>query len=120
MTRFPLHTALTIVLVALLLGGARFVAPAIHGPDPSQLAAIVNFTPERTPISPLTRHSEPALLSLPHTLVRTPVALLEDDNHGLDHFYQALWRTEKGQPDAVTRIVHYGDSPTTADLVTGD
>jgi lysophospholipase L1-like esterase len=120
MTRFPLDTALTIATVALLLAGARLVAPAIHGPDPSQLAAIVNFTPERTPISPLTRHSEPAPLSLPHTLARTPVALLEDNNHALDHFYQALWRTEKGQPDAVTRIVHYGDSPTTADLVTGD
>jgi lysophospholipase L1-like esterase len=120
MTRFPLHTALTIVLVALLLGGARFVAPAIHGPDLSQLAAIVNFTPERTPVSPLTRHSEPEPPSPPRARAQMPALLLEDSNHGLDRFYQALWRTEKREPDAVTRIVHYGDSPTTADLVTGE
>jgi len=37
---------------------------------------------------------------------------------GLEHFYGALARTAKG--DGVTRIVHYGDSPTTADLITGD
>jgi lysophospholipase L1-like esterase len=118
--RFPLHTALTIATVALLLAGARLIAPAIHGPDPSQLAAIVNFTPAGTPISPLVRHNEPALPSPPRSHAQTPVTLLEDSNRGLDHFYQALWRTEKGQPGAVTRIVHYGDSPTTADLVTGD
>ena len=38
----------------------------------------------------------------------------------LDAFYEALRRTERGEPGAVTRIVHYGDSPTTADLITGD
>jgi lysophospholipase L1-like esterase len=119
MKGYPLHTALTIALAALLLDGLRLVVPAIHGPDFSQLAAIVNFTPEGTPLSPLARHSEPALDPPPRTRAQ-PVTLLEDANHGLDHFYQALWRTERREPGAVTRIVHYGDSPTTADLVTGD
>src|SRR6185436_5506004 len=36
------------------------------------------------------------------------------------HFYEALRRTELQTPGAVTKIVHYGDSPTTADLITGD
>jgi lysophospholipase L1-like esterase len=45
--------------------------------------------------------------------VMAPKNLL-DPNHELDHFYEAL---RKG---AITRVVHYGDSPTTADLVTGD
>jgi lysophospholipase L1-like esterase len=36
----------------------------------------------------------------------------------LDSFYAALARTERKH--GVTRIVHYGDSPTTADLITGD
>jgi len=44
--------------------------------------------------------------------------LLEDSGGALDHFYEALWRTEKREPGAVTHIVHYGDSPTTADLIT--
>ena len=46
--------------------------------------------------------------------------MLDDRNGGLDHFYAALWRTERGVPMAITRILHYGDSPTTADLITGD
>jgi len=39
---------------------------------------------------------------------------LVDPRHELDHFYEALLR------DEVTRIAHYGDSPTTADLITAD
>ena len=39
---------------------------------------------------------------------------LTDSNHELDHFYEAL---RKG---GVTRILHYGDSPTTGDLITAD
>src|SRR5262249_35048259 len=46
--------------------------------------------------------------------------LLEDAGGVLDAFYASLWRTEKREEGAVTRIVHYGDSPTTADLITGD
>jgi lysophospholipase L1-like esterase len=40
------------------------------------------------------------------------------DDTGLDSFYRALARTDR--KESVTRIVHYGDSPTTADLITGD
>jgi lysophospholipase L1-like esterase len=46
-----------------------------------------------------------------------PASPLFDDT-GLDSFYRALARTDA--KDGVTRIVHYGDSPTTADLITGD
>jgi lysophospholipase L1-like esterase len=45
--------------------------------------------------------------------ILAPKNLLDPD-HELDHFYEAL---RKGE---TTRVVHYGDSPTTADLVTGD
>jgi len=38
----------------------------------------------------------------------------------LDNFYAALRRTESKEPGAVTRILHYGDSPTTADSITAD
>jgi hypothetical protein len=43
-----------------------------------------------------------------------------DEHRAMDGFYAALLRTERGQPGAVTRILHYGDSPTTADLITAD
>lgn len=43
------------------------------------------------------------------------------DPHGaMEAFYSSLLRTERGEPGAVTRILHYGDSPVTADLITAD
>lgn len=45
---------------------------------------------------------------------------LIDDAESLAAFYQALWRTESKLPGAVTRILHYGDSPVTADSITAD
>ncbi len=38
----------------------------------------------------------------------------------MDAFYAALLLTERQQPGAITRIIHFGDSPTTADLITAD
>jgi lysophospholipase L1-like esterase len=108
------------VTLAVLLAGVRLVAPAVKGPDASLAAAIVDFAPERTPLVPLTRRSEPAPPTAPRMKAEIAAPLLDDSNRALDHFYQALWRTEKRETGAVTRIVHYGDSPTTADLITGD
>jgi len=78
---------------------------------------VTEFTPERTPLSPLiARVPEPVV---PHRQVS--IEPLLDDSHGaLDHFYQSLDRTERREAGVITRIVHYGDSPTTADLITGD
>jgi lysophospholipase L1-like esterase len=41
---------------------------------------------------------------------------LRDETHELDHFYAGLLQSAV-RP---VRVLHYGDSPTTADLVTGD
>lgn len=35
------------------------------------------------------------------------------------HFYAALARTEQKQPGAITRICHFGDSPISGDLISG-
>jgi lysophospholipase L1-like esterase len=43
-----------------------------------------------------------------------PPKHLEDPHSDLEHFYAALLR------GGLVRVLHYGDSPTTADLVTGD
>ncbi|MBA3973995.1 MAG: hypothetical protein C0504_07225 [Candidatus Solibacter sp.] len=45
---------------------------------------------------------------------------LQGPEGSLDAFYAALLRTEQGQPQGITKILHYGDSPTTADLITAD
>ena len=56
----------------------------------------------------------------PHAMSRDAVPGLSDPTGNLRHFYAALWRTDRRMPGAVTRVLHYGDSPTTADLVTAD
>jgi lysophospholipase L1-like esterase len=38
----------------------------------------------------------------------------------LDSFFEALRQTELGASGAQVRVLHYGDSPTTADLITAD
>ena len=43
-----------------------------------------------------------------------PAPNLVDAHRMLDHFYQALLR------GGAVRILHYGDSPTTGDLITSD
>ncbi len=120
MKAFPVQTALTLLTLAALLSGARLVLPSIHGPAAAHFAFILDFDPARTPLSPLVRHADPT--PFPDASLRNigATALLADTSPALDHFYAALWRTEKKEPGAITRIVHYGDSPTTADLITGD
>ncbi len=116
MRNFPLHTALSILSAGILLGGAKMVSPSIHGPQSAQVQSLVDFAPEEAAPAPA---GTPPPVASPLAKVKMNPFLLEDNEGALDHFYQALWNTEKQQDGAVTRIVHYGDSPTTADLITG-
>ena len=58
----------------------------------------------------------------PVTAFRRPIIEpnLIDPHDNLRAFYLALWRTELGAPGAITRVLHYGDSPVTADSITAD
>ncbi len=49
----------------------------------------------------------------------SPVVIV-DAAGSMTHFYEALDRTERRLPGAVTRVLHYGDSPVTADSITAD
>jgi lysophospholipase L1-like esterase len=53
------------------------------------------------------------------TLEQQPSYLLDPQGQ-LDSFYAALLRIEEQKPDARVRVLHYGDSPTTADMITAD
>jgi lysophospholipase L1-like esterase len=92
MRDFPIHTGLAIALFGAVVGGARLLTPA-----PAKVP------PAKAPIA-----------AAPVANKSTPDALLDDSDGALDRFYQSLAR------GGLTRIVHYGDSPTTADLITGD
>jgi lysophospholipase L1-like esterase len=45
---------------------------------------------------------------------------IQDYGCGMYHFYAALARTEQKQPGAITRISHFGDSPISGDLISGE
>lgn len=63
-----------------------------------------------TPSTSIARRGQPAL---------SPTPFLQNEHPGLDHFYAALADLQAHKRTAPVRIVHYGDSPTTADLITG-
>jgi lysophospholipase L1-like esterase len=122
MRPFPLSTAFTILATGITLAGAHWARPAIRGPELSQLRAVLDIAPNGVPMLPV------ALRPVPEHIPPLPIVgskaivnrLLDDSDGVLDGFYGALWRTERREKGAITRIVHYGDSPTTADLITGD
>jgi len=62
---------------------------------------------------PKPQEVETAQLRARRLQVRAPENLL-DPHQTLDHFYQALLR------GGTVRVLHYGDSPTTGDLITSD
>lgn len=51
---------------------------------------------------------------------RMAVEPLSDPSGSLASFYNAIERLEAGEVGATVRLAHYGDSPTTADLITAD
>jgi len=122
MRPFPISTACTILATGLVLAGAHWARPAIRGPQMAQFRAVFDVAPDGAPMLPV------ALRIPPERTLPAPIGnralivnrLLDDSNGALDAFYTDLWHTERRQKGAITRIVHYGDSPTTADLITGD
>jgi lysophospholipase L1-like esterase len=107
----PIKTGLTIVLfVALIL--LPQVAPALkdyQSLDPHNIAAVLDL-----PLPKLKGED----IETPGIRVKKPEAKapsnLVDPAHAMDHFYEALLKGES------VRILHYGDSPTTGDLITAD
>lgn len=119
MRDFPIQTAMTMAAFGILMAGAGLVWPAIQGPQLSHFARILPlpFEPESpAALSHKGPEAPPAAAPKPK---EAPV-VFDDSRGSLDHFYEALLRTQKREQGAITRIIHYGDSPTTSDLITGD
>ncbi len=56
----------------------------------------------------------------PRAAARHDPRKIADPRSAMTPFYETLLRTERGEPGAITRILHYGDSPVTADLIVAD
>jgi lysophospholipase L1-like esterase len=106
---FPTKTTLAIVtFVAMLL--------------------VPEFIPQLNNLKPLEWRAVPMALDfVPGDLAPEPADVLQlapptlhDSARNLDSFYEALSRAEAGRNEGIVRILHYGDSPTTADLITSD
>ena len=122
-SRFPFKTVLAILVLADALIGWHFYVDSAKGLAPGILAETFSLrwphppapeVPNAPPIQPQ-ENGKPQAIS--------PVFV--DDANSLDPFFAALWQLEQAnqaqnQPGGVVTVLHYGDSPTTADLITGD
>jgi lysophospholipase L1-like esterase len=86
--------------------------------DFQNIPEVLDFKPRKTSAAPI--EDEFLRLHPERDAASYKIFRLNDPTNSLDHFFGALERTASGTPGAITRIVHYGDSPTTADLITGD
>jgi hypothetical protein len=113
---FPKKTLLAIATLGTLL----LLLEAAKLARPFTLFEVLDFRPRDTPaLEPLVS-IQPVKARVRGS--RKPILEpnLIDDHENLKAFYLALWRTELGAPGAVTRVLHYGDSPVTADSITAD
>ena len=85
--------------------------------DWASAVAVLDFRPRITPSKPV---EDEQLRLQPDDSRRYGVWPVHDPAREMERFYEALNRTETGGAGAVTRIIHYGDSPTTADMITAD
>ena len=84
--RFPVSTGLTIAIAGGLLALSPKVAPALKAPNIQSLTSLADFSPERTPFSPLARHVEEPPPIVVHLRQKSAAPLLEDaptDSHAL-------------------------------------
>ena len=112
----PKKTSLAIATLGALL----LLLETAKWARPFTLAEVVDFRPRDIPnvepLAPIPASTRPV------TALKRPIIELNliDQHDSLRPFYLALWRTELGAPGAITRVLHYGDSPVTADSITAD
>jgi lysophospholipase L1-like esterase len=113
-SRFPIKAALVVAVVAVLLTGWRRKVDPSKGLDPTIFSDAFSLHWPQRPAPPVPIQPKFDASKLPPS---SPVFV--DESNSLDPFFAALWKLEQGQSGVVT-VLHYGDSPTTADLITGD
>jgi lysophospholipase L1-like esterase len=112
----PKKTSLAIATLGALL----VVLETTKLARPFTLSEVLDFRPRDIPnvepLAPIPASTRPI------TALKRPIIEpnLIDQHDNLRAFYLALWRTELGAPGAITRVLHYGDSPVTADSITAD
>jgi lysophospholipase L1-like esterase len=120
MIRLPRKTTLTILAFCGYLGLAE-VVPVLHNykvMDWRSVPRVLDFVERRQSAAPL--EAEQARLRPDTDPIKQARFPIIDQRRELDRFYAALHRAEGRERGAVARVLHYGDSPTTADMITSD
>jgi len=122
---FPRKTFWTVVTIVGMVTGLEFW-PEMKDYrllDWPAVAQVADFRASRVLPQPTI---DEAVLKLPAGKVLAKKSRLEvveplsDPAQSLDSFYEAIERVERSEAGARVRVAHYGDSPTTADLITAD
>jgi len=124
---FPKKTSLAIATFLLLAAGLEY------GPGPSwlrlrktRILEAFDFGPVSSALPQGPAKASPTARTADRKgLAKTPVRQqdvrqIADPGGAMAHFYEALARTERREPGAITQVLHYGDSPVTADSITAD
>jgi hypothetical protein len=116
--KVPFQTAVTTGCFVLLLAvyGWTPWGSDLRDAIPGAVTGMLLVRGRPVPIVEVKLTPRSGVLTAP--LVRSGPSRWLDDSNGMEAFYRALWRTEAKL--ATTRILHFGDSPATADLVTAD
>jgi lysophospholipase L1-like esterase len=110
----PIKTTLTVLTFIALLLAPQYV-PALEkfkSFDPKTIPLVVDLPIKGPPSEAVAETKDPELRAA--RLQATAPRNLIDPTHELDRFYASLLK------GGTTRILHYGDSPTTGDLITAD
>jgi lysophospholipase L1-like esterase len=122
---FPVKTALAVATVAAVLTAWHVWKPS-GGMDWRSLAEVPKLAFLRRKVVAGPTHRDEAAVHGANGAAgakqeaQPDDALLIDNKGSMDRFYAGLAKLDAHAPDARVTVVHFGDSPTTADLITGD
>jgi lysophospholipase L1-like esterase len=122
---FPRKTFLAILTLIAIVVALEYV-PALSNYrllDWDAVRQVADFHPSKAqtpdPIATAELNLKPGKVVVAKG-ARLAVEPLTDPAHSLDAFFDAIEQAETADSTAQVRIAHYGDSPTTADLITAD
>jgi hypothetical protein len=117
---WPRHPLLFLAALVAIIVTPRYI-PQLHDWrlfDWSTVGRVIDFQPRKRSLVPL--EEEQARLRPDLAPARSGAHMIVDPTGSMAPFYAALLKAERHEPGAVVKVLHFGDSPTTADLITAD
>ena len=120
MSIYPIKVLQTAAMLAVMMTIPDFIPyfKDYKVLDWRYVGQVLEFAPRGQSVSPI--ESEQLRLRPNTDIHKTDLHKIQDSTGNLKRFYKALHETEMKTAPGITRILHYGDSPTTADLITAD